>query len=59
MLKKGDKVKIYDTNSHTDCCYGEGEIIRVLSRRSSKAYKLEHKGQILVLDERFWKLVKC
>ena len=59
MLKKGDKVRIYETNTHTECCYGEGEILRVLTRKKSKAYKLLHKGQVLVLDERFWSLEKC
>ncbi len=42
LMKVGDKVRIYDNNPHTDCCYGVAVILKI--EKIEKKIMLECSG---------------
>jgi hypothetical protein len=58
LMKVGDKVRIYDNNPHTDCCYGVAVILKIEKKDNARVFRVLHKEQEFNFSEPHWRLEK-
>ena len=58
VFKVGDKVRIYDNNPHTDCCYGVAVILKIEKKDNARVFRVLHKEQEFNFSEPHWRLEK-